>query len=152
MSASNKKLRTYKINQFTIYVLEPVYSTWMKYKQTKPFQKEACGVLIGSYDFNTYEITIAVCTSPLSKDKSKRHSFTLQDPGHQKIVNTQHEISEGESFYLGTWHTHPETDPTPSCIDTKDWDKCVRRNPQIPIFLFAIIGTEKIYFEPREKL
>lgn len=149
MSVSNEWLKTYKTDRYTINVLEPVYSTWMKFKQVKSFQKETCGVLIGSYDFITHEITIEVCTSPFKKDISKRFSFTLKDLGHQKVVDAQHNKSAGESFYLGTWHTHPESNPTPSTIDVDDWNKCVIRNPQIPIFLFVIVGIDKNYFEVR---
>ncbi len=124
-----------------IVISDNVWSVWNKYRQSSFFKKEACGVLIGGYDAESHSIFIEQCTEPMNKDRRFRSSFTLKDPGHQKTVDIAFDNSGGQSFYLGTWHTHPEHHPSPSPLDQKDWNACMKRNPEIPYFVFAIVGT-----------
>ena len=51
--------------------------------------------------------------------------------------------SGGRAIYLGTWHTHPESVPTPSGIDRSDWAACQRANRGRPL-AFVLVGTGKV--------
>lgn len=138
------------VNGYVVHISDSVNSIWTQFKQIKPHQKESCGVLIGSFDYVKQEVTVEACTTPLKQDISRKFSFTLKDPGHQRVVDSFFQMSDGESFYLGTWHTHPEDNPRPSHTDLMDWQNCVNRNPHIPVFLFVIIGVKNNYLEVRK--
>lgn len=131
-----------------IEVSNQVWSIWNKYRQNSIWAKEACGILIGGYDKQNKVIYVEQCTKPLRGDRRRRKSYTIRDHGHQKIVDEVYLKSGGTSFYLGTWHTHPEPDPSPSAIDQADWQKCINRNLNIPVLLFVIVGTKSILLSP----
>jgi len=77
----------------------------------------------------------------MPRDRNSRNSFKILDLGHQKTVDEAHLHSDGTCGFLGTWHTHPETCPTPSKVDKADWRCCLRRNRDRPL-VFAIVGAE----------
>ncbi len=128
-----------------IVVSSVVLDIWKNYRQTVWSDKEACGVLIGGYNSRKKQIVVDSCTTPMEADIRRRFSFILKDKGHQRAVDKAFSESKGVSFYLGTWHSHPTKRPKPSQKDLNDWEKCIARNPQIPCFLFAIVGTKTTY-------
>lgn len=115
-----------------------------RYQQTTLFKKEGCGVLLGSlYADGCYSIEMA--TTPMRKDHRSRNTFKLLDSGHQLFVDKFHEESDGELFYLGYWHSHPEKVPSPSNIDRVEWKKNHRKNINHSETLFyPIIGTNQL--------
>jgi integrative and conjugative element protein (TIGR02256 family) len=130
-------------NEFmTIHVSPTVYSCWLQHRQMNNSDTEQFGVLIGSRLPNDKTFWIDLCTTPKRQDKSKRASFLMQDPFHQKEIDKAFKKSSGEMGYLGTWHTHPQTHPVPSSIDIKDWLNCMVRNPD-RLLLFVIVGQEQ---------
>lgn len=142
----SNKYKLFEFEEFKIHVAHEVLSIWNEMKQNKHSKKEACGVIIGGYDQSTKTIFIEECTRPMKNDDRKKYSFTLKDRGHQKAVNDAFASSQGKTFYLGIWHTHPEASPSPSISDKNDWQKCIKRNSSIPVFTFVIVGTKNIYF------
>ena len=122
--------------QINVEINPQVINIWRKFRQSSTINKEACGVLIGGFDQFKKIIIVDDCTLPMKGDLRKRFSFFLRDKGHQFTVDKAFNKSQGKSFYLGTWHTHPEKNPTPSHIDLTDWKSCIVRNPLIPCFLF----------------
>ncbi len=44
--------------------------------------------------------------------------------------------------YIGEWHTHPETEPTPSSIDKREWRKICHTKNEPMVFLIA--GTRNV--------
>jgi len=47
--------------------------------------------------------------------------------------------------YLGLWHTHPETDPTPSGVDRRDWEQAMSQDTfEGDRLFFPIVGTQRI--------
>lgn len=139
-------------NNLNIVIDNAVWKIWNKFRQKSMFSKEACGVLIGGFEYETKTVFIQECTEPMRDDRRRRTSFTLRDDGHQKAVDNAFQRSEGQCFYLGTWHTHPESYPSPSYLDEQDWRDCMSRNPEIPGFLFAIIGTKSASLFPKGKI
>ena len=123
-------------------VIEPgVEEIWNNHRQIKARSPEAFGILIGSCEELTGHCRIESVTTPNKLDIQSRFQFLLKDPEHQKTVDQAYRQSQGHLGYLGTWHTHPETNPNPSTVDIKDWLKCESRNPDRPLF-FVIVGTK----------
>jgi len=125
-----------------IHILEPVIETWNKYRQLKPNDAEACGILIGSIDADGSRIWIEVATEPMPNDMRKRSRFNMKDKGHQETLNRLNLTSGGRLVFLGTWHSHPEATPSFSSPDKTGWKTCIKANPPLEHFCFTIIGTE----------
>ena len=137
-----------KIDELLIYVPSAIINIWMKHCQIKPYQNESFGVLIGNRIENKNIYTLAYITEPMKQDISSRYSFTMKDPQHQSVVDKHYKESAGEDVYLGTWHTHPESKPFPSCVDLRDWDSCIKRNNDRQLF-FVIVGIDYAVFYAR---
>lgn len=149
MSAQNKlKIVVKGGDELIVKVSAQVHRTWNQYRQADKKSPEACGVLIGGYNDNANEIYLEACTTPKKEDERKRTHFKLKALSHQKEVNAAHKLSGGKQFYMGTWHSHPESNPTPSNIDLHDWKKCMKRNPEIRLFVFAIVGIDTVVIYP----
>jgi len=125
-----------------IHILEPVIETWNKYRQLKPNDAEACGILIGSIDEDGSRIWIEVATEPMPNDVRKRSQFNMKDKGHQEALNRLNLTSGGRLVFLGSWHSHPEATPSFSSPDKTGWKTCIKANPPLEHFCFTIIGTE----------
>ncbi|ELB2850075.1 TPA: hypothetical protein I7272_05720 [Vibrio parahaemolyticus] len=124
-------------------VNKQVYDCWLKHRQLKRENTEQFGVLIGSRTEDESKIWIDRCTTPKQKDISLRERFVMKDPIHQKTIDTAFKESNGELGYIGTWHTHPQSEPTPSNIDLNDWIQCALRNPDRQL-VFVIVGNKQI--------
>ena len=48
------------------------------------------------------------------------------------------------SHYVGEWHSHPESDPTPSSLDLSEWRKVCTATDEAMAFL--ILGTAALWF------
>ncbi|MBT41019.1 MAG: hypothetical protein CMF12_00690 [Idiomarina sp.] len=124
----------------TVFVYETVLDDWRSVRQNRREKTEAFGVLIGAQNQDASQFWVEACTKPLGKDFSTRTSFILKDPHHQQCVDRHFKESEGSLGYLGTWHSHPESIPSPSHVDLKDWHSCCERNPDRKL-IFVIVGT-----------
>lgn len=127
----------------TLSICDNILSRWASHRQLSLVTTEACGVLIGGYDVERDHFIIHDVTVPLPGDVRSHSFFTMKDKGHQEAVNDAFEASEGKHIYLGTWHTHPERCPTPSSVDIRDWNACIKRNEGRQLF-FVIVGTEEV--------
>jgi len=138
---------------FSLHISKKVSDIWQGYRQFKPMDPEAFGVLVGDKDLKIERYGLVEITVPQKGDRSLRMSFTLRDPEHQRIVDRLYKDSEGQLIYFGTWHTHPEKNPRASYTDIRDWKQCRSRNLVQRLF-FIIIGTEKnaLYYFENENL
>lgn len=136
---------------YSIYVLSPILEVWVDSMQLKYGDHESCGIMVGYYKPGEKEICVENVTTPGPKDIRKRNRFALRDPKHQHLVSLMHDESNGVTFYLGTWHTHPEKRPNPSGDDRSDWMAINKRNSHIPINLFVIVGLEVVRIEIKDK-
>ena len=126
-----------------------VINVWKNYRQLKKSDLEGCGVLIGGYIRENRTIIVESCTTPGVADTRRRCSYKMTDSSHQTTINTAFKKSNGEAFFIGTWHTHPEPYPTPSRADLQDWKRLMHENlDAIPAFLFAIVGTKQVSIFP----
>lgn len=125
-----------------LYLHENVLLAFKKAIQ-KQGDNENFGIIIGSKSDGKETYWIEKITTPFPKDSSSFSSFVLKDPNHQLVVDHAFEYSNGRLGYLGTWHTHPESHPSPSEIDETDWVQCVSKNKDRQLFFF-IIGRKEI--------
>lgn len=103
---------------------------------------EAGGFLLGYENKNTGSIIIDNLTIPQKKDKRFRNRFLLKDKNHIRLIK---EAAKKESYFLGTWHTHPTDYVSPSLLDKYDWKKSIwKESPAATFMLFIIIGRKEI--------
>lgn len=105
---------------------------------------EAGGVLLGRYLHGSADVVIDAVTVPMPGDKCSRYSFYRAKARHQAAIDAAWQASGGTCTYLGEWHTHPETHPTPSGIDTTDWRRRLRTDDYHDELFFLIVGTVEI--------
>ena len=136
-----------KIKHPNIIISNSVKEIFEKYKQIGHNALEACGILIGNHRKDGETLFIKHATIPQERDIRKRNSFIIVSNKHQSILDQYFKKSLNEDVYLGTWHTHPENNPTPSTLDISDWNKQFKTN--INLFsrmVFAIIGIKSINY------
>lgn len=132
----------FEARDFRVHIHKNVLKTWDSHRQTSASNNESFGVLIGSCSIDEKDYWVELATTPGPNDKRSRSSFLLKDSYHQMIVDNSFEVAKGKSIYCGTWHTHPESYPTPSSIDLADWKKCIARNEGRQL-LFIIVGINE---------
>lgn len=88
------------------------------YLQTEAYSNEACGYIVGYENGVTSNITLMDISIPQENDFRARIFCKLKDI-HHKIFLKKH--SKMKNYYMGTWHTHPQTNPHYSQIDYKEW-------------------------------
>lgn len=101
---------------------------------------EAGGVILGRFIKNSKNIVIDKITVPMKGDIQARYSFKRLSPFHQKIVVAEWNESIGTCNYLGEWHSHPESDPTPSSVDIKDWRRKLKNDTFSSRYLYFLIA------------
>jgi integrative and conjugative element protein (TIGR02256 family) len=114
------------------------------YAQRSFWHREAGGILLGRYLVESSNVVVDEVTIPQRADKRSRFGF-FRSHQHSTLAQTRWAASHGTAAYLGLWHTHPETDPTPSCVDRNDWSKAVATDSfDGEELFFPIVGTERI--------
>lgn len=128
---------------YCIKINDNVLAIMNKYIQCKS-KYESGGILIGSILIEGKTIEINDCTEPIDGDKSSRYGFYRCNK-HNELLEDKWIESNYIKMYLGEWHTHPQSRPTPSYIDKQSWKKLVKRSiTESPIVIFLIIGIEII--------
>lgn len=115
------------------------------YVQDDEHKSESGGILIGRHIIETDDIVIDTVTQPTCFDKQTRFSFFRNKKIHQEILDFHWQNSEHTYTYLGEWHTHPESIPTPSMIDVKNW-KMITKSFSLSTeqLFFIIIGINEL--------
>lgn len=103
---------------------------------------EAGGILLGCY--RGPHVEIVGCTSPMPLDRRSRYGFVRCDPGHQGAAITAWNASGRTVNFVGEWHTHPETIPSPSRVDHNTWAAEMHRRQNDPL-IFLIAGTAGVF-------
>lgn len=115
-----------------------------QYRQTRIFQRESGGVIIGRELKSTGNLIIEEVTEPMRLDKQSRFGFERKDPTHMDCFHKLYELSRATYGYFGEWHTHPEKMPHYSVIDKRNWIKLYKELPQKHALYFMICGTISI--------
>ena len=127
------------VGGITLAINRSVLSVMRPYRQTRPKQSEACGILLGYEWDNARHVMMA--TPPQRSDIRSRAFYTRNIAGHLGVAQAAWEASGGLVGYLGEWHTHPQECPTPSSRDITEAKKLAAANVQR--ILSMIIGTNE---------
>lgn len=120
-------------------------SRMLKFRQECCWKREAGGVLMGRYIRESLDVVIDDITVPMRGDRRERFNFFRDRDRHQRVINQAWKESDGTTHYLGEWHTHPESIPTPSPTDQINWSKHLQRDIfSSDTLFFIIVGTEFI--------
>ena len=129
-------------NNKVVDILSAVFDEIYKWLQTKSDKPESGGFIVGYQHKNSGNISLEAVSHPYTLDQNNRIRFNIVDPRHKIFLK---KASRKKSYYMGTWHTHPQTSPTPSSIDWEDWHASMQSDKTGSQFMFFIIaGTEEI--------
>lgn len=102
---------------------------------------EVGGLLLGHRRGDDLEIVDA--TFPSRLDRSTRTSYVRRDPSHQLIMTKRWVASRFRTDWVGEWHTHPESNPSPSMTDVSTWRRQVKgRSTQMS---YLILGFDSLW-------
>jgi integrative and conjugative element protein (TIGR02256 family) len=123
----------------------PACVTMRRYRQIRPNQTEAGGVLLGRLILDAQDVVVDRVTEPATSDQRSRFSFWRSQRTTQQLVNDAWRQSGGTQQYLGEWHTHPEDDPTPSGVDRRNWQRILREaHFESEALWFVIVGRRAV--------
>lgn len=130
-------------NDYCIKINDNILAIMSKYSQCKS-KYESGGILIGSILIEGKTIEINDCTEPIKGDKLSRCGFYRCNK-HNELLEAKWVESNYIKIYLGEWHTHPQSIPTPSYVDKQSWKRLIKDSiTESPIIIFLIIGIETI--------
>lgn len=120
-----------------IILSEDVVAMLLKHRQVKLRDNEAGGQLFARFEgCNTI---IVEATGPKQSDKSKRYWFEPNRSLQRQEIKAKH--NDGKHF-VGDWHTHPQSVPSPSLDDLESIADCFRKSRhELIAFLLIIVGT-----------
>lgn len=142
MEIANKCKKMNLPNGKVVDILSSIFEKTRSYIQDTNCKTEAGGYIVGYQHSQTGNITLEDVSVPYSLDVRNRVRFSIRDPRHKLYLMRKKCC---KSFYMGVWHTHPQTTPIPSSIDWSDWNETVEvdRTGAEYIF-FVILGTSEI--------
>lgn len=133
------------LNNQKILIQSSVVNKLFTYIQKTSEKPESGGLFIGK-SFTGNILQIEDITYPINSDIQSKFYF-FRSSRHGKLIEDIWEQSGHIKTLIGTWHTHPEDNPTPSSIDIKDWEKIISNNRKLNInFIFAIVGIKITVF------
>ena len=114
-------------------------SQWLQFDKSHP---ESGGYILGYQHGTTNNITLEFVTTPQKRDIRNRIKCVLRDFIHFKIINS---ARKNKSYYMGVWHTHPQTVPIPSNTDIQDWNSSLNAEKTGCEYIFFLIaGIEDV--------
>ncbi|QDS91408.1 hypothetical protein FF011L_01380 [Roseimaritima multifibrata] len=120
-----------------IVVETQVLEVFDDYRQDRCWKREAGGQLFAK--LTNDEIVLKIATSPTRKDIRRRFQFIPFLKNQQEEINSQFESG---LFFVGDWHTHPQTVPEMSPEDRESMADCfVKSSHGLDAFLMVIVGT-----------
>lgn len=125
-------------------LIEPeVLETIDRFRQDTQDKPEAGGILLGFR--RGQHLHIVEATSPAENDRRSRTGFERSSEPHQQVALDRWRTSGGTMDYLGEWHTHPQSEPSPSGTDIAAWRRINRCHPD-RMFVFIIAGDVERYW------
>lgn len=129
--------------QRVIFTAEAVYQM-RAHTQSTAREPESGGILLGRHLLESQDLVVDEVTVPQKDDRQSRFAF-FRSKRHNTLAHQRWEASKGRMAYLGLWHTHPESDPTPSCLDRRDWTKAIAQDTfEGERLFFPIVGIDRI--------
>ncbi len=128
-----------------LHFSKPTLETFCQHVQVSDSDCEAGGLLLGSV--HGTHMLIEQATVPTVRDKRFRYLFERMPFGHEAIALARWTASQGTIRYLGEWHTHPEENPNPSCLDRSEWNRLSAKRLDKRPMLAVIVGRKTLYVE-----
>jgi len=120
-----------------IIVADDVFDHLRTHRQLRPCDKEAGGQLFATFSGQTIKVCLA--TGPRRQDRRRRFWFR---PNRSQENREIKKLFDQGLHYVGDWHTHPESTPTPSGEDMDSVGECFALSShELDGFLLMIIGT-----------
>lgn len=141
---SSQRLLLSTKSGWQLVLAEEVLQQLYCYRQTTVDTPEAGGALMGRLLRADGTGLVEALTRPGRGDRRSRFGFFRSERHHWEVQGYWWSTAQ-TGAYLGLWHTHPETVPTPSSVDLSDWERALRKDiyPGRGL-LFVIVGTEAI--------
>lgn len=124
--------------------VQEVVDHFATYRQLRFWQREAGGSLFAR--FADKLVTVERATGPRPTDQRTRWSYRPDRAAEQNEIDEFHRVG---LHFIGTWHTHPERDPSPSGIDMQSIaEAVVRSRHALNGFVLVVVGQR----HPMEEL
>ena len=108
----------------------------------KYYPRECGGIFVGSIDISNSTAVIEQMLIP-QKVKSTRILFRRFASGINKALSEIFNQTQGQQYYLGEWHSHPNALPMPSGKDIRTMKGIVNNgNIRINTPLLLIVGYQ----------
>lgn len=133
-----------EISKVRLTFSKKVEDFYMNYKETYNFNVESGGIIVGCLNPADNEVIITDVTEPYPKDRRGSNFFKRSEYGHQQEMDRLWKESNYKKTYLGEWHTHNQSVPTPSFIDRKDWNRIGKLKLNYKQSFFVIVGMSKL--------
>ena len=119
---------------------QQVIGTFEEHQQRRSRIPEAGGQLFGTFSGN--KITVTLATGPRPTDIRARYSYKPDRRAEQAEIDYAHKKG---LFFLGDWHTHPESLPSPSAQDLSSIQEAFKKSTHhLNGFLLVIAGTQRL--------
>ena len=142
ISTTNRCIKMALPNGKVVDLLTPVLAEIQKWIQDEPGKPERGGFIVGYKHKETGNISLEEVSHPYLLDHKSRVHFDIKDPRHKAFLL---KAQRKKSFYMGVWHTHPQSTPIPSDVDWEDWNQTLQTDRTGCEYVFFIIaGTDEI--------
>ena len=120
----------------TIVLTDPVFVCFDRHRQVTADSPEAGGQLFARFDGNI--IRVEGATGPRPSDHRSPTSFIPNRAAERREIRRN--FKKG-FHYVGDWHTHPESRPSPSLTDIRSFRDMYRKSRHgLAGFLMVIVG------------
>jgi len=127
-------------NGHVVDILTPVLDELTKWLQGDPDTPESGGYIVGYEHKDTGNVVLERISVPARLDRQTRTHFDMLDPAHKVFLLKE---KMHKSYYMGVWHTHPQTTPIPSATDWNDWRETLTTDKTAAEYIFFLIaGTD----------
>ena len=138
--SNNKCVKMRLPNGHVVDVLSAVLDDINVWVQDQPDKPESGGYIIGYQHQGTGNISLEAVSPPCPMDIRTRVRFDLRDLEHQKYLE---KARYRKSYYMGVWHTHPQSVPIPSDLDWRDWNETMKLDQTGCGYVFFVIAGIK---------
>ncbi len=121
-----------------VILCESVLKHVSKYRQIGVQAPESGGQLFA--EVTSEKVVIRVATGPYKEDRVSRFRLTLNRWRQSSDIR---KLFRKGLHFVGEWHTHPETHPSPSSLDLENMRECFNNSKhQLDSFIMLIVGTD----------
>jgi len=137
---NNKCVKMKLPNGMVVDILSEVFQEISKWIQIDISLPESGGFILGYSHKGTGNISLENVTYPQQLDIRDRVNFKIRDPRHKLLLS---KARANKSFYMGVWHTHPQSVPDPSITDWNDWNDTIIKDRTASRYVFFLIAGTK---------